>query len=62
MSCCMENTVYPDQLANLKKPADLDLHCFQLTLYRSGFILFIKEFINGISKEQAKLSSVLSDK
>ena len=24
-----ENSVDPDQLASYKKPADLDLHCFQ---------------------------------
>ena len=26
-TCCIENSVDPDQLAS--KPADLDLHCFQ---------------------------------
>ena len=36
---CGENSVDPDQLAS-KKPADLDIHCFHLIVFISGFILF----------------------
>ena len=28
-TCCIENSVYPDQLASELKPADLNLHCLQ---------------------------------
>ena len=47
MSCYMENGVDPD----------LDLHCFRLS-FISGFILFLKNFMHGISKVRAKLSSL----
>ena len=46
--CCMQNIVDPDQLAS---SADLDLHCFQLSLY------LVTECTHGISKIRAKLSS-----
>ena len=40
----------------LQKPADLDLHCFQLSLYLSSLILFSIKFTFGISTVRAKLS------
>ena len=36
----------------LKKPVDLDLHCFQLSL------CLLKEFMHGVSKVRAKMSSL----
>ena len=38
----------------LQKPADLDLHCFQLSLYLVSNCF--KDFLHGISKVRAKLS------
>ena len=40
----------------VKKPADLDLHCFQLSLYL--VYTDLKEFMHGISKIRAKMSSL----
>ena len=49
MSCYMKNSVDADQ------PADLDLHCFQLSLYRVSYCY--EELKHCISKVRAKLSS-----
>ena len=46
MSCCMKNSVDPDQL---KKPADLGLHCFTIE-FISEFMLFLKSLCMVINK------------
>ena len=38
---------------HLKKPADLDLHCFQY-LFMSGFILFLKEFVHDCCQSRVR--------
>ena len=49
----MKNSVAPDQLTC---KVDLDLHCFQLSLYLVSDCF--EDFMNGISKVRAKLSSL----
>ena len=53
--CCIENIgILIFWL--LQKPADLDLHCFQLSLHLVSYSF--KEFRHGIFKVRAKLSSL----
>ena len=45
LACCLEKSVDPDQLASEedKKPADLNLHCFRLSLYMVSYCFHNKK-------------------
>ena len=56
MSCCMENSVDPDQLASSEASwSGSTLFSFE---FISGFILFFKEFMYGDQQSKGKLGSL----